>query len=202
MSRVRTRPTRAETRQRLFEAAAQVFQEQGIGAASIDAIAEAAGLTRGAFYSNFDNKDELIVAMLEDHVDRSLQHHREILARHPEPADFLAALRTAERSRQDPLGRAPLLHLELILFVARLERRRSDLRERLRTRRALIAEIVEKFNRSGGTKLDPQWASTLLLALEDGFRLHRLIDPQGVPAEAFFRSVAELLQLLRVSNEK
>src|SRR5258708_7237284 len=153
MSRVRTRPTRAETRQRLFEAAAQVFQEQGIGAASIDAIAEAAGLTRGALYSNFANKDELIVAMLEDHVDRSVQHHREMLTRHPEPVDFLAALRTAERSAKDPLGRAPLLHLELILFVTRLERRRPDLRERLRTRRALIAEIVEKFNRSGGTKL-------------------------------------------------
>ena len=72
MSRVRTRPTRADTRQQLFEAAAKVFQEQGIGAASIDAIAEAAGLTRGAFYSNFANKDELIVAMLEHHVDQSI----------------------------------------------------------------------------------------------------------------------------------
>ena len=81
MSRVRTRPTRAETRERLFEAAAEVFQERGIGAASIDAIAEAAGLTRGAFYSNFANKDELIAAMLADHVDRSVRHHRELLER-------------------------------------------------------------------------------------------------------------------------
>jgi len=197
MSRVRTRPTRADTRQRLFEAAAQVFQKQGIGAASIDAIAEAAGLTRGAFYSNFANKDELIVAMLEDHVDRSVRHHREILAAHPEPADFIAALRTAERSRQDPLGRAPLLHLELILFVARLERRRPDLRERLRARRKLVAEIVDKVNQGSGARLDPHWASGLLLALEDGFRLHRLIDPQSVPADAFFQAVAELQRLLR-----
>src|SRR5687768_7060929 len=120
MSRVRTRATRAETRERLFVAAAEVFQDVGIGAASIDAIAQAAGLTRGAFYSNFANKDELIVAMLEDHVDRSVRHHRELLARHSEAGDFLEALRTAERSRQDPLGRAPLLHLELILYVARL----------------------------------------------------------------------------------
>jgi len=126
MSRVRTRPTRADTRQQLFEAAAQLFQEQGIGAASIDAIAEAAGLTRGAFYSNFTNKDELIVAMLEHHVERSVRHYHDMLALHSEPADFLAALRTAERSPRDPLGRAPLLHLELILYVARLERRMID----------------------------------------------------------------------------
>jgi AcrR family transcriptional regulator len=197
MSRVRIRPTRAETRQQLFEAAANVFQETGIGAASIDAIAAAAGLTRGAVYSNFANKDELIVAMLEDHVDRSVRHHREVLARHPEPAEFVAALRTAERSRQDPLGRAPLLHLELILYVARLEKRRLDLRQRLQARRALIAEIVEKLNRESGMTLDPQWSSAMLLALEDGFRLHRLIDPQGVPADSFFRAVTELQRLLR-----
>ncbi len=104
MSRVRTRPTRDQTRQRLFEAAAQVFEEAGIGAASIEAIAAAAGLTRGAFYSNFASKDELIIAMLEDHVERSMRHHRNLLARHRDPVDFVAALRAAERSRQDPLA--------------------------------------------------------------------------------------------------
>ena len=132
MSRVRTRPTREETREKLFEAAAEVFEEQGIGAASIEAIAAAAGLTRGAFYSNFDDKDDLIIAMLEDHVERSLKHHRDLLARHRNLADFLAALRTAERSRHDPLGRAPLLHMELILFAARSARRRPELAKRLR----------------------------------------------------------------------
>ncbi len=75
MSRVRTRPTRDDTREKLFEAAVQVFEEQGIGGASIEAmIAAAAGYTRGAFYySNFKSKDELIFAMLEDHVEQSDQ---------------------------------------------------------------------------------------------------------------------------------
>src|SRR6516225_7230405 len=73
MSRVRTRPTRDETRDKLFEAAARVFEEQGIGGASIEAIAAAAGFTRGAFYSNFASKDELIIAMLEDHVAQSIR---------------------------------------------------------------------------------------------------------------------------------
>src|SRR5499426_2302597 len=138
MSRVRTRPTREETRRRLFEAAAQVFEERGIGAASIEAIAAAAGLTRGAFYSNFADKDELIIAMLEDHVERSIKHHRDLLARHRTPQDFISALRVSERNRHDPLGRAPLLHIELILFAARSERRRPELAKRLRARRALV----------------------------------------------------------------
>ena len=150
MSRARTRPTRDQTRERLFEAAARVFEERGIGAASIDAIAAAAGFTRGAFYSNFDSKDELIIAMLEDHVERSLHHHRELLAHHRDPVDYVAALRASDRSRQDPLGRAPLLHMELILFVARAERRRPELAKRLRTRRALVTEIVATTMRAAG----------------------------------------------------
>src|ERR1700729_2406279 len=103
MSRVRTRPTRDDTCEKLFEAAARVFEEQGIGSASIEAIAAAAGMTRGAFYSNFASKDDLIIAMLEDHVERSLKHHRELLAEHRTPEAFIAALRSAERARHDPL---------------------------------------------------------------------------------------------------
>ena len=64
MSRVRTRPTRDDTRDKLFEAAARVFEQDGIGGASIEAIAAAAGFTRGAFYSNFKSKDELVGAYL------------------------------------------------------------------------------------------------------------------------------------------
>ncbi len=149
-------------------------------------------MTRGAFYSNFESKDDLIIAMLEDHVERSLQHHRELLAKHREPADFIAALRTAERSRHDPLGRAPLLHIELILFAARAEKRRPALAKRLRARRALIAEILAEQEIA-----DPAWASAMVLALEDGFRLHRLIDPGSTPADSFFRALTELQRLAK-----
>ena len=196
MSRVRTRPTREETREKLFQAAAEVFEEQGIGAASIEAIAAAAGLTRGAFYSNFADKDELIAAMLEDHVEQALEFHRALLAQHKTAADFVAALRATERSRHDPLGRAPLLHMEMILYVARSEKRRPDLAKRLRARRKLVADIVAATTRTAPVG-DPAWAGAMLLALEDGFRLHRLIDPDSTPADSFLRAVGELQKLTR-----
>jgi AcrR family transcriptional regulator len=198
MSRARTRPTRYDTKEKLFEAAARVFAERGIGAASIETIAAAAGFTRGAFYSNFAGKDDLIVAMLEDHVERSIAHHRDLLARHRTPDDYVAALRATERSRNDPLGQAPLLHMELILYVARAEKRRPELAKRLHARRKLVAEIVSSTMRAAGTGVrDPAWASAMLLALEDGFRLHRLIDPDSTPADSFFRAVNDLRKLAR-----
>ena len=54
---------REATRQRLFDAAAQVFAEVGLDAASVEAVCERAGYTRGAFYSNFESKDELFLEL-------------------------------------------------------------------------------------------------------------------------------------------
>ncbi|MFL6792208.1 MAG: TetR/AcrR family transcriptional regulator [Bradyrhizobium sp.] len=202
MSRVRTRPTRDYTREKLFEAAARVFEEQGIGGASIEAIAAAAGFTRGAFYSNFKSKDELIIAMIEDHVAQSIRRNLDLLATHKNLADFIDALKTMDRSQQDPLGRSPLLHMEMILFVARAEKRRPELAKRLRARRKLIADIVEIAANNGGrsTSLNAAWTGAILLALEDGFRLHRLIDPETTPADSFLRAIGDLQRAMGISS--
>lgn len=72
---------RETTRQRLLDAAAQVFAETGLDAASVEAVCERAGFTRGAFYSNFDSKEALLlqlcartarerVAAVRERVDR------------------------------------------------------------------------------------------------------------------------------------
>ena len=202
MSRVRTRPTRDETRDKLFEAAARVFEEQGIGGASIEAIAAAAGFTRGAFYSNFVSKDELIIAMLEDHVAQSIRRSLDLLAKHQNLDDFLDAFKRMDRSQQDPLGRSPLLHMEMILFVARAEKRRPELAKRLRARRKLIADIVETTLKDSGrpASVNPAWTAAVVLALEDGFRLHRLIDPETTPADSFLRALSDLRRSTGLSS--
>jgi AcrR family transcriptional regulator len=202
MSRVRTRPTRDDTCEKLFEAAARVFEEQGIGGASIEAIAVAAGFTRGAFYSNFKSKDELIIAMLEDHVAQSIRRNLDLLDKHKNLEDFIDALKTIDRSHQDPLARSPLLHMEMILFVARAEKRRPDLAKRLRARRKLIVDIVETTLKNNGKNesLNPTWTGAIVLALEDGFRLHRLIDPETTPADSFLRAISDLQRSMGIST--
>jgi AcrR family transcriptional regulator len=179
-----------------------VFEEQGIGGASIEAIAAAAGFSRGAFYSNFVSKDELIIAMLEDHVAQTVRRNLDLLSRHKSLADFLDALKTMDRGQHDPLGRSPLLHMEMILFVARAEKRRPELAKRLRARRKLIADIVEtslaNAGRSGSR--DTAWTAAIVLALEDGFRLHRLIDPDTTPADSFLRAITDLHRAIGIAK--
>ncbi len=54
---------RAQTRQRLLEAAREVFAREGFGRSTVEQVCEAAGFTRGAFYSNFTSLDELFLEM-------------------------------------------------------------------------------------------------------------------------------------------
>src|SRR5699024_12550186 len=65
---------RSATRERLLTAARRVMVEQGIQGASVERICEAAGFTRGAFYSNFETKDDLVLAMFEHEKDVILAH--------------------------------------------------------------------------------------------------------------------------------
>ncbi|CAH0191040.1 HTH-type transcriptional repressor AcnR [Microbacterium oxydans] len=61
--------SRENTRARLLEAAAQVFAEVGLDGASVEAVCERAGFTRGAFYSNFESKDELFLTLTASVAD-------------------------------------------------------------------------------------------------------------------------------------
>lgn len=61
----KTKARAQETRSRLLDAAEQVFRERGVSGSSLDEIAKAAGLTRGAIYRHFKDKAELFEAMMD-----------------------------------------------------------------------------------------------------------------------------------------
>ena len=63
----------AENRQRILDAAAELFREHGIDGAGVDGITEAAGLTHGAFYSQFGSKEEVVAEALRLALDESRQ---------------------------------------------------------------------------------------------------------------------------------
>ncbi len=58
-------PRRAATRERLMDAAVVMFAEKGVLGATVEEICEQAGFSRGAFYSNFDSKDDLCLAVIQ-----------------------------------------------------------------------------------------------------------------------------------------
>jgi len=64
---------RKQTRQRLIDAAFTVFGEHGLHAATVEQITEAAGFSRGAFYSNFSSKEELFFAAIDRKRDERIE---------------------------------------------------------------------------------------------------------------------------------
>ena len=64
----RTKEEAEQTRQALLDAAMTVFHQRGVARASLDQIARAAGLTRGALYWHFKNKEHLFEALCERHL--------------------------------------------------------------------------------------------------------------------------------------
>jgi len=67
-------PTRRReaTRDRLLDAAFELYAEQGVHATPVEQVCERAGFTRGAFYSNFSTKEELFAALMDRQSARYL----------------------------------------------------------------------------------------------------------------------------------
>lgn len=75
---------RQQTRDRLIEAAAALFAERSISGASVEEICERAGFTRGAFYSNFESKEDLCLEIVRQRGDQLLATTRRALAMIPD----------------------------------------------------------------------------------------------------------------------
>src|ERR1700722_16607268 len=73
------------TRRRLLEAAGQIFGSEGFEAARIEDIAAKAGYTRGAFYSNFESKEDIFLALLEQSISGRIEQINSLLRQHDTP---------------------------------------------------------------------------------------------------------------------
>ena len=71
------------TRRHLLDAAAGEFARQGFHGASLDAVAAAAGFTKGAVYSNFSSKADLFLAVIDDRMERQAETLNEEIATPP-----------------------------------------------------------------------------------------------------------------------
>jgi AcrR family transcriptional regulator len=172
------------SRERLLEAAAKVFAARGYQAASVDEIAAAAGLSKGAVYWNFSSKDELFHALLEERIDRQIEETAEFLRSAPtdRPIDPEVANRWEEM-----LGSERELMLLSQEHWARAVRD-PELRVRYAERQARLRDVLAdglraRVRRTGAPRFSTPAAdvATAYLALANGLALQRLVDPEGVP---------------------
>ncbi|HEY0239004.1 MAG TPA: helix-turn-helix domain-containing protein [Friedmanniella sp.] len=139
---------RARTRARLMDAAVTVFAERGVIGSSVEEICEAAGFTRGAFYSNFADKDALVLALIEQSIAAEYAAAAEAVSElkaqggRLAPADSVAQVldRLNHGGRSD---RTSLLaQRELLLYAARVLELRAPYQEFAEACRAQVEALV------------------------------------------------------------
>ncbi len=192
-----------ETRRRLLQAARKVFVQRGFFAATLEQVADAAGFTKGAVYSQFDSKADLFLALLELRVEQRLEEIRSAGAEATSPEELGMIMgRQWIRSARADMG-WQLLALEFRVHVARnpeLRERYLSVHARLRDG---IAEALAAEFRSVGLEppMDPRDIARAALAIGHGGLLGHLAEgaqfPEGLMdhvGSAFLRSLVNEAQ--------
>jgi AcrR family transcriptional regulator len=180
-----TRPEQqALTRERVLDAADVVFTDQGFHAARLEDVAELAGYTRGAVYSNFKNKNDLALAIIERRTGEASRVLDAVSTGSGDPREraHAAGTRFSELfNDQRPWG--PLF-LELVTHASRHPELARRLTELYRELAASIAKVL----RTAGVPQGPGQPSAdrlalIMLAATDGAAVERMIDPERADAQ-------------------
>jgi AcrR family transcriptional regulator len=188
---------REMTRNALVEAATEVFARRGFHAATLEEIAEAAGFTRGAIYSNFSSKEELLLAVVDRHFDALLEAFSGVLTEHAGADDegktASAALLTYRVHRDEALM---LLGLEFRLYAARNPEFRARLAELDRRHAERVAAFIEEETAAAGVTMaiPARDLAELSRAATDGLAQYAAVDRER--ADEYDRLTAKLFELL------
>ncbi|MEU7230583.1 TetR/AcrR family transcriptional regulator [Streptomyces chrestomyceticus] len=160
----------------LTDSALALFAERGFHATSISDIVQQAGLTRGAFYSNFRDKEELFLALYDTHTDRLLSQLRDQVEAFADDADPVARVFDLLATHDAQERSWFLVSMEFTLHAARhpdIARALAEHEERLNTG---LAEILGRCLASSGHAPDVSATALarLVVALYEGLTAMRV----------------------------
>jgi AcrR family transcriptional regulator len=188
--RLTRKEKQAETRRRLLDAAERVFLRRGLQGSSVEEIAAEAGFTRGAFYSNFNSKDELFVELLHARVyERYTELAKETQAQPGSPRERLrwGAERVRDVQKDEGANWLFRLWLECLTQAARDEEFRKLAASFWSGNRKLLTVQIKAAFKEVGRKppLPPDQIATAMIALDVGLAVQHLVDPEEAPLEVY-----------------
>ncbi len=174
------------TKSELVDAARAVFLRRGFHGASLDEIAEEAGYTKGAVYSNFDGKDALFLAVLEKDLRERAELYAQFVFDHDDVEDSYRAVARIWRDLNERDPEWPRLVTEFFVHASRDEALREAAHAvRERGLEAIVMVVDALAARHGLEFLLPtREVARGSGALNRGLAIDQLLDP-SVPAELF-----------------
>jgi AcrR family transcriptional regulator len=188
MPRLTRKEKQAHTRSCLMQSAAKVFTRRGLQQASIDEVAEDAGFTKGAFYANFKNKEELFLAMLDERFTERIEDIERVIAGEGTTAE---KARRAGDDLTSMISADPeweRLFFEFSAYAARNEEFRQELVTRYLSMRDRIAAALRARHEEFGIESPPlpfEEVALMACAMGNGFALEKLLGGDAVPNELY-----------------
>lgn len=136
--------SRTRTRERLLEAATDVFVDKGLKRVTVDDLVGAAGFTRGAFYSNFASVDEVFLEVFQRGAADMLERARQAVEQVPEGQFDLGSIADLLDSVSRPGRPWLVLHTEFTLLALRDERAREVLATFTSELRGDVVEVIDQ----------------------------------------------------------
>jgi AcrR family transcriptional regulator len=188
-SKPRRTPTRAErqsrTRTELIDAAERLFTRNGFHPTSLDAVADEAGYTKGAVYSNFSSKEDVFFAVYERRVERFLPELERALAEAADVGEALldvTATHSARRERRQDGWLA--VFLEFWTHVLRHPEHRGRFAAIHRRYLDPIANALQRWAADNEIVLpaDARSLAVAVTVMGTGLGLERLTQPDVIEA--------------------
>lgn len=193
---------KAQTRERLLDAAARLFADEGFTATSVEEVAAEAGYTVGAVYSNFGSKEQLFLELLTTRVADRIGSVAEILEADVGDDDPFGDLSRLLVTVADRNADFVALQAEFWLHAVRnpefMAAMAGQLREQVDVLERLVGRAMEQ---RGGpvTGVSVREVTIVVLSLFQGLVRQRLIEPGSVPEDLFARSLRWLMTGLRAT---
>jgi len=179
---------RERTRTALLEAARALIREKGYARITLEEVAERAGMSTGAIYGNFKNRDELFIAL-------GLKYWPPVKPRVKAGATFAEAMQAMAEATLEAIPERTTVAVGRLTGLA-YALTNTELRAHVREVTASSYEFGAEWLRTFGEERDlPMPAEQLVRvihALIEGLVLQRILTPELFPDEVFFAAFAAL----------
>jgi AcrR family transcriptional regulator len=198
VSPITRKEKQARTRSKLMRSAGKLFCRRGLEQASVGEIAQDAGYTKGAFYSNFKSKEELFLAMLDEKFGEEIERIEATLGTDETPDEVArhAGEDLIRFLRSDPEWER--LYLEFVAYAARNDDFRQELLTRCRSMDKRLEEVYRRWSERIGieTPIPLADATQITSIMTEGFLVRQQIDP-GLSEELYGTMLAAFMLGMR-----
>jgi AcrR family transcriptional regulator len=188
---------RAITRNRLLEAAREVFGQRGYYGASLDEIAAEAGFSKGALYYNFGGKEGLFLALLEERLEERVSIIRDAFRNERTASDAMQQVARQYLQSFEQRQEFLLLYFEFWAHAVREPKFRPHLVAQLRQARQRLTKIIEEWGDELGigSSREAERFAVAANALAVGLSVEKSVDPEAVADDLFGAMLGRLFQV-------